>query len=226
MRPGACRKLKALQLHNGTVYRWNRPCYGVGGGKPHLRIECRVVPSGPTVLDEVANAAFWAGADDGACGAGRGHLRARSRSTLPKRTSSLPRRLGLRAGFYWLDGESVSAQNPAERIRLLPMSRRGLEMLEIDSDDIDRYLGVIRARVSTLGPYRGVVDDPVAISDACKLRWVSAWRHSRRGSPNDSKVGRPVSEWTSGHRQRRLRDWKPNFKTVEQYMTTTLFTVE
>ena len=42
-----------MQLFNGTVYRWNRPCYGIGNGKPHLRIECRVIPSGPTVVDEV-----------------------------------------------------------------------------------------------------------------------------------------------------------------------------
>ena len=54
-------RLEALQLHNSTVYRWNRPCYGISEGKPHLRIECRVLPSGPTVLDEVANAAFWIG---------------------------------------------------------------------------------------------------------------------------------------------------------------------
>src|SRR5207244_209194 len=53
--------LRALRLHNGTVYRWNRPCYGITDGKPHLRIEARVLPSGPTVLDEVANAALWYG---------------------------------------------------------------------------------------------------------------------------------------------------------------------
>ena len=58
---GRVPRLEALQLHNSTVYRWNRPCYGVGGGKPHLRIECRVLPSGPTIVDEVANAAFWIG---------------------------------------------------------------------------------------------------------------------------------------------------------------------
>lgn len=54
-------KLRALQLHNGTVYRWNRACYGISGDQPHLRIENRLLPSGPTVVDEVANAAFWTG---------------------------------------------------------------------------------------------------------------------------------------------------------------------
>ena len=54
-------KLKALQLHNGTVYRWNRPCYGITDGKPHLRIENRILPAGPSITDEFANAAFWFG---------------------------------------------------------------------------------------------------------------------------------------------------------------------
>src|SRR5439155_26504194 len=53
---------KALRLHNGTIYRWNRPCYGISeNGKPHLRVELRVLPSGPTNADEVANGAFWLG---------------------------------------------------------------------------------------------------------------------------------------------------------------------
>ena len=58
---GGVPKLRALRLHNSTVYRWNRACYGILDGKPHLRIENRVLPSGPSVLDEVANAAFWFG---------------------------------------------------------------------------------------------------------------------------------------------------------------------
>ena len=58
---GRAPKLQALQLYNGTVYRWNRACYGVTDGKPTLRIENRILPSGPTVIDEMANAAFWFG---------------------------------------------------------------------------------------------------------------------------------------------------------------------
>src|SRR5690606_3167144 len=58
---GEVPKLTALQLHNGTVYRWNRACYGIGNGIPHLRIENRILPAGPSILDEVANAAFWFG---------------------------------------------------------------------------------------------------------------------------------------------------------------------
>ena len=61
LRQGKLPDLQALRVHSGTVYRWNRPCFGCAEGKAHLRIENRVLPSGPTVLDEVSNAAFFAG---------------------------------------------------------------------------------------------------------------------------------------------------------------------
>ncbi|MEO1382972.1 MAG: CBS domain-containing protein, partial [Bacteroidota bacterium] len=62
IREGITPKLKALQVHNGTVYRWNRPCFGINSdGTPHLRIENRVLPAGPTLHDEMANTAFWLG---------------------------------------------------------------------------------------------------------------------------------------------------------------------
>ena len=54
-------KLDALTLHNSTVYRWNRPCYGIYQKKPSIRIENRMLPSGPTIVDEIANSAFWLG---------------------------------------------------------------------------------------------------------------------------------------------------------------------
>ncbi|HKP47800.1 MAG TPA: hypothetical protein VJT50_14465, partial [Pyrinomonadaceae bacterium] len=58
---GETPSLSALRMHNSTVWRWNRACYGVANGVPHLRIENRALPSGPTVQDEVANAAFFTG---------------------------------------------------------------------------------------------------------------------------------------------------------------------
>ena len=59
--PGDTPLLDELTLHNGTVYRWNRPVYAVDGGRPHLRVENRVLPAGPTVADVTANAAFYYG---------------------------------------------------------------------------------------------------------------------------------------------------------------------
>ncbi|MEX0935458.1 MAG: hypothetical protein WD013_01050, partial [Gemmatimonadota bacterium] len=61
MEAGVAPTLDALHLYNSTIYRWNRPCYGISDERPHLRIECRALPSGPSVVDEVANAAFWSG---------------------------------------------------------------------------------------------------------------------------------------------------------------------
>ncbi|MBK6531784.1 MAG: hypothetical protein IPF99_19890 [Deltaproteobacteria bacterium] len=60
-RPAGVPYMKALRLHNGTIYRWNRACFGVTEGRAHLRIENRIMPSGPSVLDQVANSAFWSG---------------------------------------------------------------------------------------------------------------------------------------------------------------------
>ena len=54
-------QLGELKLHNGTIYRWNRPVYDVVRGRPHVRVENRVLPSGPTVVDILANAAFYYG---------------------------------------------------------------------------------------------------------------------------------------------------------------------
>ncbi len=58
---GGVPSLAELVLHNGTVYRWNRPVYGIADGVPHLRVENRVLPAGPTVTDVIANAAFYYG---------------------------------------------------------------------------------------------------------------------------------------------------------------------
>ncbi len=73
LRAGGVPALAALQLYNGTASRWNRPCYGVCQGVPHVQIECRVLPSGPSVSDEVADAAFWVGLVSGVWSASRHH---------------------------------------------------------------------------------------------------------------------------------------------------------
>ncbi len=58
---GGTPTLSELKLHNGTIYRWNRPVYDVVDGVPHLRVENRVLAAGPTVIDTMANAAFYFG---------------------------------------------------------------------------------------------------------------------------------------------------------------------
>ena len=138
---GGIPSLPAFCLHNGTVYRWNRPCYGVGGGKPHLRIECRVIPSGPTIVDEVANAAFWIGLVLGAVEE-VGDVRKRIDFADAKSNFLAAARNGLRAGFLWFDGVSISAPSLILD-EALPLARAGLANAGVSPTDIDKYLGII-----------------------------------------------------------------------------------
>ncbi|MGB1038725.1 MAG: CBS domain-containing protein [Bacteroidia bacterium] len=141
---GKIPELEALKMHNSTVYKWNRPCFGVGGGKPHLRIENRYIPSGPTVKDEIANAAFWLGVMHG----------------MPQEYENLPQmvhfedcrynfynacRNGLDTKFKWF-GKTVSADKLIRNI-LLPIAEDGLNKAGIDKDSIDELLGVVRSRL-------------------------------------------------------------------------------
>ena len=117
-------KLKALQLHNGTVYRWNRACYGITDGKPHLRIENRILPAGPTIVDEFANAAFWFGLVSGLARSGV-DVKAEMAFDDAKSNFIAAARLGLGSQLVWLGGERV----PAHELicdRLVPLAREGL----------------------------------------------------------------------------------------------------
>ena len=146
---GRIPKLKALRLHNGTIYRWNRACYDVSpNGMPHLRIEQRVLPSGPTILDEVGSMALWLGlmielgatiedvADRLDFDHARGNLYAAARE-------------GLAARFTWLDGEETLAQ-PLILERLLPLAQAGLDRAGVLPADSTRYLSVVERRVRKL----------------------------------------------------------------------------
>jgi CBS domain-containing protein/gamma-glutamylcysteine synthetase len=147
IRNGVPPKLKALQLHNGTVYRWNRACYGISGDKPHLRIENRLLPSGPTVIDEVANAAFWTGLvygladeiDD-----------VRERLTFDDAKSNFigAARRGLASEMDWIDDNRYSAPELI-RGQLLDVARKGLQARGVRDEDIQRYLSVIDDRVAS-----------------------------------------------------------------------------
>jgi len=145
----ACGPLEHLQLHNGTIWRWNRPLIGFGpDGEPHVRIEHRVMPGGPTAVDSIANAALYFGlAQYYAQPAGRGRA--------PDRLLAFPSardnfyacaRHGLGARVTWTDGES-HAVDTLLLDDLLPCARQGLRDLGLDRTDTDRYLGIIDARV-------------------------------------------------------------------------------
>jgi len=141
-------KLRALQVHNSTIYRWNRPCYGISeNGQPHLRIENRILPAGPTVQDEIANACFWLG-----CMIGmkddikdiRKHIGfADIRDNFGKAA-----KYGIDCNFTWFNDKKISACELVKK-ELLPYARAGLKSRNVDDSDIDRYLGIIEERADT-----------------------------------------------------------------------------
>lgn len=147
---GGVPRLQELVLHNGTVYRWNRPVYGWVDGVPHLRVENRVLPAGPTVTDVVANAAFYYGL-----------VRALAEDTRPiwKRLPfedaaanfDTACRHGIESELRWpRPGRTGAvATVPAVRLvldELLPLAASGLDAWHVEPADRDFYLGVIEER--------------------------------------------------------------------------------
>lgn len=214
-------KLKALQLHNSTVYRWNRACYGISEGVPHLRIEGRFFPSGPSVLDEVANAAFWFGLLSGVLeeyGDITDHLSFEQAKTNFYNAA----RMGLSAQFTWVDGSPVPAQDLICQ-RLLPLAREGLEQAKIDGNDIDRYLGIIEQRVHT-----GMTGAQWTLASLASFP-ASATESERMKALTAATVHRqleriPVAQWDLAAIEE-AGEWHENYNVVEQYMRTDLITV-
>ena len=141
---GGIPHLPELSLHNGTVWRWNRPIYAVARGKPHLRVENRVLPSGPTLADVTANAAFWYGLvramvereppidEELDFATAAANFRAASRD-------------GIDARVTWPVFGEIDVTDLVLR-ELLPMAHVGLDRWGVDPDDRDHYLGIIEGR--------------------------------------------------------------------------------
>lgn len=141
---GGTPSLAELRLHNGTVYRWNRPIYDVHDGQPHLRVENRVLPAGPSVVDTLANAAFFYGAIVELVADER-PLWSRMSFDAARENFASGARDGITARFYWPGMGEVPADELVLR-RLLPMAARGLERLGVDAQVAGRYLDIIEAR--------------------------------------------------------------------------------
>ena len=141
---GDAPELAELTLHNGTVYRWNRPIYAVVDGKPHLRVENRVLPAGPTVVDSIANAAFYYGLVGELAEAERPIWTQMSFSAAASNLTA-GARFGLDAEVYWPGVGMVPVVELTLR-RLLPMAARGLARWGIQSADISRLLAIIEQR--------------------------------------------------------------------------------
>jgi hypothetical protein len=141
-------RLPELRLHNGTVYRWNRPVYDVVGDRPHLRVENRVLPAGPTVADIMANAAFYYGLVKVLCEQDRPIWSQMSFSAAEENFHAGARD-GIDARLYWPGVGEAPATELVLR-RLLPLAHQGLEELGIDRGDRERLLGIIEDRCLTV----------------------------------------------------------------------------
>lgn len=218
---GGIPKLKALSLHNGTIYRWNRACYGVLEGKPGLRIEFRALPAGPTVLDQIANMAFWFGLMS-ALSRTYPDVRHVMDFDTAKRNFIDAARAGLRANFVWFDGRSRPARELILR-ELLPIAREGLLVAKIDKRDISRYLDVIEERVRQDKTGSQWILDSLSTMNTNakqgeKLSALVAATMTRQAT------GAPVHTWDLA-RLEEAGGWESNYQRVEQYMSTDLFTV-
>jgi len=218
---GEVPKLKALCLHNGTVYRWNRACYGIHKGIAHLRIENRVIPSGPTVLDEIANTAFFVGMMAGMSDE-IDDVRELINFDDVKSNFMAAARDGIKAQMSWFGDIHLPARELILE-HLLPMAERGLKKYGLVQRDITRYLGIIHDRVATR---------------RTGARWALESLSEMKGrGTEDQRLrclvssmvaqqsrGRPISEWTLAEFCEQT-NWRDSYLKVAQIMTTDLFTV-
>jgi gamma-glutamyl:cysteine ligase YbdK (ATP-grasp superfamily) len=140
-------RLGELRMHNGTIYRWNRPVYDVFRGKPHLRVENRVLPAGPTVVDILANGAFYYGLIRILAEQDRPVWSQMSFATAEDNFNAGARR-GIDSTLYWPGVGEVPATELVLR-RLLPLAHEGLVAWRVEPAVADRLLGIIERRCIT-----------------------------------------------------------------------------
>jgi CBS domain-containing protein/gamma-glutamylcysteine synthetase len=220
---GKVPKLRALQIHNSTVYRWNRPCYGISpNGKPHLRIENRVMPAGPTVVDATANAAFWLGA---MVGMSLNHTDITKHLEFDDVRDNFIKaaKFGIDSTFNWIGDKKVHAPELILK-ELLPLAEEGLKHQKVNNADISKYLGIIEAR---------------AKAHKTGARWaLRSFTALRSEVTNDEAVSCLTAVMIKNQKQNMpvhtwkettvadLGDWHPSKLKVEEFMVTDLFTVQ
>jgi len=220
---GRTPKLRALQIHNSTVYRWNRPCYGISpNGQPHLRIENRVIPAGPTTTDAAANAAFWLGA---MIGMGHEYKDIRNHVSWEDVRDNFMKaaQYGIDSHFNWFHDKKISACDLVLH-ELLPMARKGLQMRGVIKQDIDKYLGIIeqRARDHMNGARWQLRTFTKLVKECSRDEAVTAMTAA---IVNNQWKDIPVHQWTMP-KFSDLPNYHPSKLRVEEFMETDLFTVQ
>ena len=141
---GGIPTLAELRLHNGTIYRWNRPVYDISDGRPHLRVENRLLAAGPTVADTIANAAFYFGLVRHLAESER-PLWSQMSFSAAEENFHVAAQQGVDAQIYWPGIGQVRATELVLR-RLLPMAHEGLEAWGVPGPERERFLGIIEER--------------------------------------------------------------------------------
>lgn len=218
---GGVPELNALRVFISTVYRWNRACYGIYNGKPHIRIENRVLPAGPTVVDEMANAAFWFGLMKGLPDIYPDITKVMYFEDVAANFSKAAQ-IGLDSQFRWIK-EKVYPADELILKELIPVAKEGLQKAHISQKDISRYLGLIQQRVKTRK-----TGSRWMISSYNRLRQKSTKEEAlvalTAGIVSRQKKGIPVHRWTLA-KLKEGGNWMNKYWHVEQMMTTELFTV-
>ncbi|MBI3654691.1 MAG: CBS domain-containing protein [Acidobacteria bacterium] len=218
---GQVPQLTALRLHNGTVWRWNRPCYGVIHDRPHLRIENRALPAGPTIVDEIANAAFFLGLMT-ALPHEYGEVNRLMAFDDVKENFFAAARHGLKAQFNWLNDWNLPAATLILE-HLLPLARSGLRQTEIATEDSDKYLGIIeeRARSGRSGAFWSLHSLAAMGNQGTREQRLHALTANML---EQQKSGTPVHQWNLAELSAAPQVTNA-YQSVGQFMTTDLFTV-
>ncbi|MEO0895424.1 MAG: CBS domain-containing protein [Bacteroidota bacterium] len=223
LKEGRTPKLKALQVHNGTVYRWNRPCFGINpDGTPHLRIENRILPAGPTITDEMANTAFWLGAMTGMY---QQHPDITKMMSFDDARDNFVKaaRTGIDSSFTWFNDQKIGACELIVK-ELIPIAREGLKARKINPEDIDKYLGVVeeRARRNATGARWMLRTYSNFMSETSREQALSSLTSAIKEGQRSDK---PIHEWNIPS----LADFpviSPESQLVEECMTTDFGSVQ
>lgn len=217
-------ELSSLLVHNSTVYRWNRPQYGIGkDGKPHLRIENRVFAAGPTVVDQMSNAAFWLGAMKGMA-MQYDDIRKNILFSALRDNFGRAARFGLEADLSWLKGKKIHVRELLKK-ELIPLAYEGLKACKIDQSDIDKYLGIIQERVKKktngaiwmLNSYENLLKSNISKDENLSVLTNSIMKNQ--------KTNEPIHTWKKAKLDE-LTEYQPLELKVSEFMQTDLLTVD
>ncbi len=217
LKQGEMPKLEALNVHNGTIYRWNRPCYGVAKNKAHVRIENRYIPAGPSVPDQMANFAFWVGLMMGRP-ARFDNIAEVMDFRDAKANFIKAARTGKESVLIWND-KPTSVRDLVTK-EMLPIAYNGLLKAGVDKGDIDRLLGIIAARATKMTGSQWITKTYRSLRKV--LKQDDALLALTKSIYQNQHDGLPVHEWPNPEAVPTIHE---TANLVSHVMSTQLFVV-